>query len=80
MDDAENSLLQYLIEVDTPYYKLIDNEDEAVHAMLAALDVQHSYRRSRKFVPRECADGEAKIIYHYFVENPIYLPEQFCRR
>jgi hypothetical protein len=80
MDDDENSLLRYLIEVDTPNYELIDDEDEEVHAMVAALDVQRSYRRPRRSVPRECADGEARIIRHYFAEDPIYLPEQFRRR
>lgn len=75
MDDNENSLLRYLIEVDTPNYELIDDEDEEVHAMVAALYVQHSYRRSRRFVPRERADGKARIIHHYFAEDPIYLLE-----
>jgi hypothetical protein len=42
MDDDENSLLRYLIEVDTPNYELINVEDEEVHAMVAALDVQRS--------------------------------------
>jgi hypothetical protein len=32
-----------LIEVDTPNYELIDDEDEEVHAMVAALDVQCTY-------------------------------------
>jgi hypothetical protein len=45
MDDDENSLLRYLIEVDTTNYELIDDEDEEVHAMVAALDVQCSYCR-----------------------------------
>jgi hypothetical protein len=57
MDGGENSLLRYLIEVDPSNYELIDDEDEEVHAMVAALEVQHSYCRSRRFVPRECADG-----------------------
>jgi hypothetical protein len=80
MDDDENLLLRYLIEVDTTNYELIDDEDEEVHAMVAALDVQCSYCRSRRSVPREHADGEARIIRHYFAENPIYLPERFRRR
>jgi hypothetical protein len=46
-----------------------------IHAMVAALDVERSYRRPRRSVPRECADGEARIIRHYFAEDPIYLPE-----
>jgi hypothetical protein len=73
MDDDENSLLRYLIEVDTSNYELINDED--VHAMVAALDVQRSYRRPRRSDPRECADGEARIIHHYFTEDPIYLSE-----
>jgi hypothetical protein len=80
MDDDVNSLLRYLIKVDTPNYELIDDEDEEVHAMVTALDVQRSYRRPRKSVPRECADEEARIICHYFAKNPIYLFEQFHRR
>jgi hypothetical protein len=65
MDYDENSLLWYLIEVDTPNYELIDDdEDKEVHAMVAAMDVQHSYRRPRRLVPRERADGEARIIRH----------------
>jgi hypothetical protein len=44
-----------LIEVDTLNYELIDDEDEEVHAMVAALDVQRSY--PRRSVPRGCADG-----------------------
>jgi hypothetical protein len=80
MDDDENLLLRYLIEVDTPNYELIDDKAEEVHAMVAALDVQRSYRRLRRSVPRERADGEARIICHYFTENPIYFPEQFPRR
>jgi hypothetical protein len=59
-----------LIEVDTPNYELIDDEDEEIHTMVVALDVQRSYRRPRRSVPRERADGEARIIHHYFVENP----------
>jgi hypothetical protein len=66
--------------VDIPNYELIDDEDEEVHAMVVALDVQRSYRRPRRLVPRECVDGEARMIHHYFAENPIYLPEQFHRR
>jgi hypothetical protein len=66
--------------VDTPNYELIDDEDEEVHAMVAALDVQRSYHRPRRSVPRKRADGEGRIIRHYFAEYPIYLPEQFCRR
>jgi hypothetical protein len=65
--------------MDIPNYELIDDEDEEVHAMVVALDVQRSYRRPRRLVPRERVDEEARIIHHYFVENPIYLPEQ-CRR
>jgi hypothetical protein len=80
MDDDENSLLWYLVEVDTPNYELIDDDDEEVDAMVAAMDDQRSYRRPRRSVPRERADGEARIIHHYFVQNPIYLPEQFRRR
>jgi hypothetical protein len=80
MDDDENLLLRYFIEVDIPNYELIDNEDEEVHAMVAALDVQCSFHRPRRFIPRERADGEASIIRHYFAKNPIYLPEQFRRR
>jgi hypothetical protein len=80
MDADENSLLQYLIEVGTLNYELIDNEDEDVHAMVVALDVQCSYHRPRRFVPWERADGEARIIRHYFAKNPIYLLEQFYRR
>jgi hypothetical protein len=56
MDDDENSLLWYFIEVDTPNYELIDNEDEDVHVVMVALDVQRSYCRPRRSVPREHAD------------------------
>jgi hypothetical protein len=80
MDDDKNSLLRYLIKMDTPNYELIDDEDEEVHAMVVALDVEHSYHRPRRSVPRERADGEARIIRHYFAKNLIYLPEQFCRK
>jgi hypothetical protein len=49
----------------TPNYELIDDdEDKEVHAMVAVMDVQHSYHRPRRSVPRELADGEARIIRH----------------
>jgi hypothetical protein len=51
MDDDKNSLLRYLIKMDTPNYELIDDEDEEVHAMVVALDVEHSYHRPEKVGP-----------------------------
>jgi hypothetical protein len=80
MDDDRNSLLQYLVEMDTPNYELIDDDDKEVDDMVVAMDSQCSYHRPRRSVPRERADGEARIIRHYFTENPIYLLEQFRRR
>jgi hypothetical protein len=69
-----------LVEVDTPNYELIDDDDEEVDALVVAMDAQRSYRRSRRSVSRERADGEARIICHYFAENSVYLTEQFRRR
>jgi hypothetical protein len=43
MDDDEKSLLRYLVEVDTPNYELINDEDEEVDAMVADMDAQNSY-------------------------------------
>jgi hypothetical protein len=80
MDDDENSLLRYLVEVDTTNYELIDDDDKEVDAMVVVMDAQYSYRRPRRSAPRERADREARIIHHYFAENPIYLPKQFHRR
>jgi hypothetical protein len=80
MDDDEKSLLWYLVEVDTPNYELIDDDNKEVDAMVAAMDAQGSYRQLRRSVPRERADGETRIIRYYFAKNPIYLPEQFRRR
>jgi hypothetical protein len=79
MDDDENLLLRYLVEVDTPNNELIDDDDEEVDAMVAAIDAHCSYHRLRRSVLRERADGEARIIRHYFAENPIFLPKHFRR-
>jgi hypothetical protein len=38
MDDDEKSLLRFLVEVDTPNYELIDDDDEEVDAMVAIMD------------------------------------------
>jgi hypothetical protein len=80
MNDDGNPLLRYLVAVDTLNYELIDEDGEEVNAMVVAMDTQCSYRRLRRSVPRERADGEAMIMCHYFAENPIYLLEQFRRR
>jgi hypothetical protein len=61
MDDDENSLLWYLVEMDTPNYELIDDDDEEVDAMVVAIDARHSYHRPSRSVPKECADGETRI-------------------
>jgi hypothetical protein len=65
MDDNENLLLWYLVEVDTPNYELIDDEDEKVDAMVTAMDAHSSYhcalQPKRRF---QCVDGEAIIIRH----------------
>jgi hypothetical protein len=44
MDDDENSLLCYLVEVETPNCELIDDEDEEVDAMVTAMNAHSSYR------------------------------------
>jgi hypothetical protein len=38
MDDDENLLLRYLVEVDTLNYELIDDDDEEADAMVAIMD------------------------------------------
>jgi hypothetical protein len=38
MNDDANSLLQYLVEVDTPNYVLINHDGEEIDAMVAAMD------------------------------------------
>jgi hypothetical protein len=53
MDDDENSLLRYLVEVDTPNYELIDDDDEEVDAMVVAMDAHRSYHRPKRLIPRE---------------------------
>jgi hypothetical protein len=73
MNDDENPLLQCFLELDTPNYELIDDDSEEVDAMVTVMDTQHSYHRPRRLVPRERADGEARIIHHYFAEKS-YLP------
>ncbi|WVZ93099.1 hypothetical protein U9M48_039108 [Paspalum notatum var. saurae] len=79
MDDHENSLLWYLVAVDTPNYELIDDDDEVVDAVVAIMDdgSSHRYRLDvgpRRLVPRERYDGDARIRRHYFGANPIYTP------
>jgi len=47
------------------------------------MDAESSYHGSihvRRLVPRERADGEARIIRQYFAANPIYTPEKFRER
>jgi hypothetical protein len=59
---------------------LLDDDEEV---MVAAMEAESSFHRSmhvRRLVPRDHADGEARIIRHYFADNPVYTPEQFRRR
>ncbi|WVZ76194.1 hypothetical protein U9M48_024185, partial [Paspalum notatum var. saurae] len=70
-------------ELDTPSYELIDDDDEEVKVLMAAIDAESSHRylfHPRRLVPRERDDGNARIRRHYFCANPIYTSEQFRRR
>jgi hypothetical protein len=42
-----------LVEVDTPNYELIDDDDEEVDAMVVAMDAHRSYHRPKRLIPRE---------------------------
>jgi hypothetical protein len=47
--------------MDTPNYELVDDDDEEVDAMVAAIDARHSYHRPSRSVPKEHVDGETRI-------------------
>ncbi|XP_004959684.1 uncharacterized protein LOC101773609 [Setaria italica] len=77
------TLLQYLIAEDKSNYELLYDDDEEMDTMVATIDAKSSFHRSthvRRLVPRDHANGEARIIRHYFADNPMYTPGQFRRR
>ncbi|TVU25793.1 hypothetical protein EJB05_28302 [Eragrostis curvula] len=81
-EDDDCTLLRYLIEEDQPNYELLDDGEE-IDAMVAAMDEENSFHRTiheRRLVPKDHADGEARIMRHYFGANPVYTPEMFRRR
>jgi len=74
MDDEDSSLIRFLTAEDTPNYELLDDDDEEVDAMVAAMDadsLHHSSMLERRIIPRERADGETRIIHNYFASNPL---------
>jgi hypothetical protein len=78
MEEDDSTFLRYLIAEDWPNYELRFDDDEEMAIMAAAMDVESSFHRSkhtRRVVPRDHADGEARIIRHYFADNPVYTPE-----
>ncbi|RLN32809.1 uncharacterized protein C2845_PM03G00900 [Panicum miliaceum] len=81
MEEEDNStLIRYLIAEDKPNFELLDDNDEEMDTMVAAMDAENFFHRSiheRRFVPRDHADGEARIIRQYFAFNPVYTPEKF---
>ena len=67
MDDEDSSLIRFLTAEDTPNYELLDDDDEEVDAMVAAMDadsLHHSSMLERRIIPRERADGETRIIHN----------------
>ncbi|RLM66541.1 uncharacterized protein C2845_PM16G15310 [Panicum miliaceum] len=84
VEEEDNStLIRYLIAEDKPNFELLDDDDEEMDSMVAAMDAENSFRRSipeRRLVPRDHADGEARIIRQYFAANPVYTPEKFRER
>ncbi|TVU47526.1 hypothetical protein EJB05_07130 [Eragrostis curvula] len=81
-EDDDCTLLRYLIEEDQPNYELLD-DDEEIGSIVAAMDEESTFHRTiheRRLVPRDHADGEARIMRHYFGANPVYTPEMFRRR
>jgi hypothetical protein len=84
MEEDDSTFLRYLIAEDWPNYELLlDDDNEEMAAMVASMEDESSFHRSahvRRLVPRDHADGEARIIRHYFAANPVYTPEQFRRR
>ncbi|CAN6314973.1 unnamed protein product [Urochloa humidicola] len=82
MEDEDCTLLRYLIAKDKPNYEFLD-DDEEIHTLLSAMDAENSFHCSihkRRLVPRDRADGEARIIRQYFAANPVYSPEKFRER
>jgi hypothetical protein len=83
MEEDDSTLLRYLIAEDQPNYELLFDDEEEMAITAEAMDAESSFHRSkhtRRVVPRDHADGEARIIRHYFADNPVYTPEQFRRR
>ncbi|CAO2196728.1 unnamed protein product [Urochloa humidicola] len=81
-EEDDSTLIRYLIAEDKPNYELLDDDDEDMLTMVAAMD-DKSFHRSihkRRLVPRDHADGEARIIRQYFAANPVYSPEKFRER
>ena len=81
MEDEDCTLVRYLIAEDNPNYEFLDNDDD-IHTLVSAMDAETSYHGSihvRRFVPRECVDGEARIIRQYFAANPIYTLKSFVK-
>ncbi|CAN6351784.1 unnamed protein product [Urochloa humidicola] len=80
MEEEDDS---FLIAEDKPNYELLDDDDEDMATILAVMDAENSFHRSihkRRLVPRDHADGEARIIRQYFAANPVYSPEKFRER
>ncbi|TVU40000.1 hypothetical protein EJB05_13445 [Eragrostis curvula] len=81
-EDDDCTLLRFLIEEDQPNYELLDNGEE-IDAMVAVIDAESSFHRTiheRRLVSKDHADGEARIMRHYFGANPVYTPETFRKR
>ena len=82
MEDEDCTLVRCLIVEDNPNYEFLDDDDD-IHILVSAMDAECSYHgliHVRRFVPRERADGEARIIRQYFAANPIYTSEKFRER
>ncbi|CAN6357897.1 unnamed protein product [Urochloa humidicola] len=82
MEDEDCTLLCYLIAEDKPNYEFLD-DDEEIHTLMSAMDAENSFHRSihkRRLVPRDHADGEARIIRQYFDATSVYGPEKFRER
>ncbi|RLN42877.1 uncharacterized protein C2845_PM01G15750 [Panicum miliaceum] len=84
VEEEDNStLIPYLIAEDKPNFEFLDDGDEEMDTMVAAMDAENSFHRlmhERRLISRDHADGEARIIRQYFAANPVYTPEKFCER
>ncbi|CAO2171667.1 unnamed protein product [Urochloa humidicola] len=60
-EEDDSTLIRYLIVEDKPNYEFLDDDDEDMDSMMAAMDVENSFHRSIHKRRLAAMDAERKI-------------------